>query len=617
VGAASNTVVSRDGDIRNLTFPMGQVGPVPRISVIVPTYQRGPVVTALVAALCRQREAPPFELIVVIDGSTDDTATRLAALATPFPMRVLYQANAGLANARNRGAAVATGEILLFLDDDMEPDQDLLAEHHRSHEDGSDVVSGAVPLHADSATTFLADGAGAWAEARSRRLGDRPHDLRFNEIVSGQVSIRRDIFARLGGFDERFTAGGTYGNEDLDLGYRLLRAGCRVTFNARALSRHRYVVTAEAHLRQYEQAGRADVTLARKYPELVDAVFNGELAASTIHRLLRGPVLAAPRLARALARLLRSFVVRRVDAGRRDPFTIRAFFFVRAVHYWAGVHAAGGIPRHDRLHVLCYHAISDLGGDAILKDYGVPPKLFRAQLESLRRAQYRFIHPDELARFVSGEARLPRRAVLVTFDDCYRDLLTAAAVLRELDVPAIAFVVSGRLGRANDWDRWLGAGGLTLLSARELVTLPALGIELGAHSRTHPQLPSLSDQAVHDEVDGCVDDLRALGLPRPRFFSYPHGEHDDRVRETVRAAGFVGAFTTAPGRIARRTNRYALHRIEIFPTDLGWRLRLKLRTAGPLLHAWRFVRRVAAALTRRYHALATKGEDHRNQATRA
>ena len=589
----------------------------PRISVVVPTYQRGRVVTNLVTALCHQTYVGMFELIVVIDGSTDDTERRLAALPTSFPMRVITQPNRGLANARNRGAAAATGEILLFLDDDMEPDEHLLAEHDRSMREGADVVAGAVPLHPDSPRTLLADGVRAWAEARSQRIGHSSYTLRFNEILNGQFSLRRQVFEQLGGFDERFTAGGSYGNEDLDFGHRLLRAGYRAVFNTRAVSRQRYVVSAAAYLRQYEDTGRADVVLVRKYPELRPEIFPGELGSSSIHRLLRRPVLRFPRFARAVVSAARDMIVRRVDGGAGDPLTSRAFFALRAVHYWTGVHAAGGIPEHNRLSVLCYHAIANLADDPVLAEYGVPPERFRSQIETLRRVGYHFIHPDELAQFLGGTGGLPRRALLVTFDDCSRDLMAAGApIVRQLDVPAIAFAVSGRLGQTNDWDRWLGAGILPLLSARELADLPPLGIEVGGHSRTHRPLPALSNSALSDEVRGCAADVRELGLPQPRFFAYPHGEHDSRVRQAVRDAGYVAAFAISPGRIGPRTDPYALPRIALVSADVGWRLRVKVAAAGPLLLSWGVLQRVVAALRRRFRALTGHGGTRRDVAPR-
>ncbi|MGZ4317424.1 MAG: glycosyltransferase family 2 protein, partial [Gaiellaceae bacterium] len=114
----------------------------PRFSVVVPTFQRREVVIASVAAFEAQDFAGPFEVVVIVDGSTDGTADALRSLSMPFPLSVVEQQNRGLAAARNRGAEEARGEFLLFLDDDMEPHPRLLNEHDRSHLEGADVVVG-------------------------------------------------------------------------------------------------------------------------------------------------------------------------------------------------------------------------------------------------------------------------------------------------------------------------------------------------------------------------------------------------------------------------------------------------------------------------------------------
>ena len=105
----------------------------PRFSVVIPTYQRRDVVVSSVRALAGQEGAPPFEVVVVVDGSDDGSAEVLRALETPFPLSVVGQPNAGRPAACNRGASAAVGELLLFLDDDMEAHPCLLAEHERSH----------------------------------------------------------------------------------------------------------------------------------------------------------------------------------------------------------------------------------------------------------------------------------------------------------------------------------------------------------------------------------------------------------------------------------------------------------------------------------------------------
>jgi glycosyltransferase involved in cell wall biosynthesis len=105
----------------------------PSFSVIVPTYQRREMVCEAVRALCGLSYDGPIEIIVVVDGSTDGSADALAKVDCALPLRVIEEENRGQGAARNRGAAEATGEILLFLDDDMICEPDLVQQHARLH----------------------------------------------------------------------------------------------------------------------------------------------------------------------------------------------------------------------------------------------------------------------------------------------------------------------------------------------------------------------------------------------------------------------------------------------------------------------------------------------------
>ena len=541
----------------------------PRFSVVIPTFERRDVVVESVRALANQDFSGRFEVIVVVDGSRDGSAAALGSLDTTFPLEVLEQSNQGLAATRNRGAAAAGGEILLFLDDDMEADPSLLREHDRSHREGADVVLGHLPLHPDSPQNFLSTAVGLWADERGRRLAEEPEALGLREVIGGQMSISRELFDQLGGFDAGFTRDGAFGNEDLDFGRRLAAGGRRIVFNPRAISRQRYVVTPRHYLRQWRDAGRTAVLLARKHPDQVDAVFKGREPSAVDSLVLRW--LRAP---------MRVLVLALVAAAPRADTSARLFFRLRTLEYQGGIREAGGIPGRRPIRVLCYHSVADLSGAAVMEPYGVVPRDFSAQMNILRR-YFRPISVDEFLRFVEGHGGVPRRAVLLTFDDCFQDLVdTALPVLSRGMIPATAFAVTGRIGRTNDWDLALGAAQISLAGEDDLVALPKHGVSIGSHTRTHRMLNRLRGAELDDELAGSLHDLEALGVDHCRLLAYPHGEYDERVAQAAAAAGYRAAFTVRLGMFRPGGDRFAVPRIEILRRDRGLRFWWKLFAAG-------------------------------------
>lgn len=552
-----------------------------RFSVIIPTYQRRDAVTRSVGALAGQEFPGKFEVIVVVDGSTDGSAEALRGLDLPFPLRVMEQPNRGRAAACNRGAVQAQGELFLILDDDMEAHPRLLAEHDSSQRGGADLVLGHLPLHPGSPVNFLSQAVEHWTEKRRRRLSVPGAVLGLADLITGQCSLRRRIFEELGGFDLDFNRDGAFGDEDLDFGARLLAAGYRIVFNPDAVSWQRYVVGPAAYLRQYRQAGRADVVFARKHPERAEALFAEHHPSDFVNRFLWRPVVSVPGIGRCVTATARGAALAMASLRPRSGRVGRIFFKVVSLEYWAGVHEEGGVPRARPVSVLAYHAIADLRGAGILEPYGVPPAAFRGQLRLLKRLDFRFISPDEFLRYLRGQTGLPRRPILLTFDDCYDDLLDVALpILREFRAPALAFAVSGLIGGANVWDRARGAAELHLLDGSGLRELSEAGVEIGAHSRTHPQLPQLPADALSAEVTGSVNDLEMTGLKRPRAFAYPHGEHDERVRAAVAEAGILAAFTVSPGIVRRGIDPFQIPRLEILHRDRGLRFLWKLFTLG-------------------------------------
>ncbi len=168
--------------------------------------------------------------------------------------------------------------------------------------------------------------------------------------------------------------------------------------------------------------------------------------------------------------------------------------------------------------------------------------------------------------------------MLLTFDDCYVDLLDVAApALAARGIEAVAFAVTGLATATNEWDHRLGRTRLALLDADGLRALAREGVEIGAHSRTHRALPEVPGAELVAETAGSAEDVAALALPLPRFFAYPYGEEDGATRAAVRAAGYLAGFGLAARRFVRGMDPMAMPRVEVLRQDDGLVFRLKTR----------------------------------------
>lgn len=240
-----------------------------------------------------------------------------------------------------------------------------------------------------------------------------------------------------------------------------------------------------------------------------------------------------------------------------------------------------------RVSILVYHAISDHEQDPILADHSVPPARFAEQLDTLQGKGWTFVDLDTALAGLREERPLPRRALLLTFDDGYVDLLgDACPILEERQIPAVVFAVAGEVGGINSWDNSNGAAPVPLLDPDGLREVSARGVEVGAHTSTHPPLTEVAPEQLAEELEGAADQLEALGLPRPRAFSYPFGLWDPSLARAVEEAGYEVAFTVERGAATPASDLQALPRTAVCADDSGLQLHLKLATA-----AWpKFVR---------------------------
>ena len=241
-------------------------------SIIVPTFNRRDLLLRAVSTLLRQDfPAAEYEIIVVVDGSTDGTADALRLVTPTCRLRVIEQENRGPSGARNRGYRAAEADLLLFLDDDMLCDPGLLAAHVAAHkETGRMVAFGALFLSADTRPSLAAEcfrrEIGAFHLGRKRSLGV---EWRITDCVFSNASLERELLEAVGGFDETFRM-----REDLELGTRLLSLGVRPRYVSSAITYQYYEKTSARLIRDAEAFAVADVMFARKHPE---AVIEGQL----------------------------------------------------------------------------------------------------------------------------------------------------------------------------------------------------------------------------------------------------------------------------------------------------------------------------------------------------
>jgi peptidoglycan/xylan/chitin deacetylase (PgdA/CDA1 family) len=307
----------------------------------------------------------------------------------------------------------------------------------------------------------------------------------------------------------------------------------------------------------------------------------------------------------------------------------KLFALTRWLLRTAGAAVARG-QHAPRLCVVNYHRILEKP-DALLES---EPDLaaFRWQMRLLADCFNVMPLGDALASLESGQ--LPPRTVCITFDDGYRSVHDLALpVLKEFGLHATVFVTSGHVGRGNMWNdriidavQSLPAGELDLTDTglgrfalhtlddrrrsaemlteaskylppakrgalverltslagagvpRELMLTPDMvinldrqGMEIGAHTVTHPILTSLDDAAARAEIRTSKEQLEALIGKPVRLFAYPNGkvgmDFDARHVAMVRECGFDAAFTTAVGAITRTQDRYQLPRSR--PWDRG------------------------------------------------
>ena len=263
---------------------------------------------------------------------------------------------------------------------------------------------------------------------------------------------------------------------------------------------------------------------------------------------------------------------RRFGLLRRKPETIEAKYHdplppeIASQVRWDGGHSivSGTMQRvvTSRVPILMYHSVSANGPSGLAR-YRVTPAVFEEQLQYLHDTGFRSVTLEKWRLAMEAKRPLPGRAVIITFDDGYRDFLTEAwPLLAKYGFSATVFLVADSVGRTNEWDQYYGQE-RPLLGWEEIRKLQKEGIAFGSHSLSHRPLTDLPIQEVVREAARSKTLLERGLEARIRTFAYPYGASDEVIHRLVGACGYTFGLTCRSGPSQFRDSHLALPRIEI------------------------------------------------------
>jgi GT2 family glycosyltransferase len=239
--------------------PFGASTDWPRISVVVCTHNGSTTIGQCCDELTKL-DYPDFEIIVVDDGSTDNTAS----IVSNYDVKLIQTKNHGLSSARNTGANAATGEIVAYIDDDAWPDPHWLRYLALAFDSG-DYAGVGGPNIAPPSGNGTAD---AVANAPGGPIHVMLTDDVAEHIPGCNMAFRKSALLAVGGFDASFRVAG----DDVDLCWRIQERGWTLGFTPAAMVWHHRRSSLKAYLRQQWGYGKAEAMLERKWPMKYNAI---------------------------------------------------------------------------------------------------------------------------------------------------------------------------------------------------------------------------------------------------------------------------------------------------------------------------------------------------------
>jgi peptidoglycan/xylan/chitin deacetylase (PgdA/CDA1 family) len=213
--------------------------------------------------------------------------------------------------------------------------------------------------------------------------------------------------------------------------------------------------------------------------------------------------------------------------------------------------------------ILMYHNIDNPPKGAMIPNLYVTPRMFKFQMWYLRISGFKVVSIREMLDTLS-RGNLDFNMAAITFDDGYQDFYrNAYPVLKRYEYPSTVYVVTGLMGRPNVWDARNENHGKPLMDAKTILEISERGVEIGSHTKSHPELTRVSPAEQFAEIAESKKELEDLLDSPVDSFCYPGGDHNEQVKEAVKKAGYRHAVTTHRGHVEKGYDPFALRRIPI------------------------------------------------------
>ncbi|MBD0315194.1 MAG: glycosyltransferase [Nitrospiraceae bacterium] len=269
---AAPSIASPVADNRTSQSAIPAASSAMRLSILMPTYNRRAILRkTLLAFACQTVPPDQFEVLVVDDGSSDDTVQMLERFKAPFTLRIFTQPHQGANAARNLAIGQARGELLLITGDDMIPEPGFVEAHlkfHDQHPSEWDAMLGFIDWSPEITVTpfmryIVAPEGGQ--QFSFHVATDGKADFRL--FYTSNISLKRSTVVRQSTwFDTDFTYPAY---DDTELGYRLAKQGLQIHYNAKAITNHHHPMTPATFVERQRKAGHMAMVIASKHPELI------------------------------------------------------------------------------------------------------------------------------------------------------------------------------------------------------------------------------------------------------------------------------------------------------------------------------------------------------------